>query len=73
MSIKFQSAFSSILAKVTTDCCKKCCVEQPERIYFGPTDIARLEIKIYDEFARIVDINNADYSLTLELEIIYDL
>jgi len=32
-----------------------------------------VEIKIYDEFGRIVDINNADYSLTLELEIVYDL
>ena len=28
---------------------------------------------IYDEFGRIVDINNADYSFTLELEVIYDL
>ena len=66
-------ADNNILAKISTNCCNKCCVEQPERIYFGPTDIARLEIKIYDEFARIIDINNADYSLTLELEIIYDL
>ena len=66
-------ADNNILAKISTKCCDKCCVEQPERIYFGPTDIARLEIKIYDEFARIIDINNADYSLTLELEIVYDL
>jgi len=66
-------ADNNILAKISTNCCNKCCVEQPERIYFGPTDIARLEIKIYDEFARIIDINNADYSLTLELEIVYDL
>lgn len=64
---------NNIIAKVSTECCKSCCVEQPERIYFGPTDIIKLEIKIYDEFGRIVDINNADYSFTLELELVYDL
>jgi hypothetical protein len=66
-------ADNNILAKISTDCCNKCCIEQPKRIYFGPTDIAKLHIIIYDEFGRIVDINNADYSLTLELQIIYDL
>ncbi len=44
----------------------------PKRIYFGPTDINRLHIILYDEVGRILDINNSDYSLTLELEIIYD-
>ena len=28
---------------------------------------------LYDEFGRIVDMNNGDYSFTLELEYIYDL
>lgn len=64
---------NNIIAKISTDCCKSCCSGQPERIYFGPTDITKLEIKIYDEFGRIVDINNADYSFTLELELVYDL
>lgn len=44
----------------------------PKRVYFGPTDITRLHIVLYDEVGRILDINNSDYSLTLELEIIYD-
>jgi hypothetical protein len=71
---QYQSlADNNILAKISTDCCDKCCIEQPERIYFGPTDITKLHIIIYDEFGRIVDINNADYSLTLELQLIYDL
>ena len=65
-------ADNNIIAKISTEC-SKCCIEQPERIYFGPTDIAKLHIIIYDEFGRIIDINNADYSLTLELQIIYDL
>ena len=60
-------------SKKSTECCEGCCSQNPERIYFGPTDIAKLHINIYDEFGRIVDINNADYSLTLELELLYDL
>lgn len=63
----------NVLAKVSTECCNKCVEENVERIYFGPTDITKLEIKIFDEFGRIIDINNADYSLTLEFEVIYDL
>ena len=61
------------MAKISTDCCDKSYIGQPKRIYFGPTDITKLYIIIYDEFGRIVDINNADYSLTLELQLIYDL
>ena len=64
---------NNILAKITTKCCNECCIEQPKRIYFGPVDLTRLEIKIYDEFGRFIDINNADYSLTVQLEIVYDL
>lgn len=45
----------------------------PERIYFGPTNISKLQIILYDEFGRIVDVNNSDYSFTIELEVIYDL
>lgn len=44
-----------------------------KRCYFGPTNIEKLEIKLFDEFGRIVDLNNSDISLTLELEIIYNL
>jgi hypothetical protein len=66
-------ADANIIAKVSTECCETCSSHNPERIYFGPTDIAKLHITIYDEFGRIVDINNADYSLTIEMEILYDL
>lgn len=62
-----------ILGKITSSCCNGACIEHGERIYFGPTDISRLHIKLYDEFGRIVDLNNSDYSFTLELEILYDL
>lgn len=63
----------NILAKISSECCNKCCYENTERMYFGPTDIAKLHIILYDEFGRIVDLNNGDYSLTLELEVLYDL
>lgn len=71
---QFQTeADNNIMAKIPTSCCYNCCENNPERIYFGPTDINRLDIKIYDDFGRIVDINNADYSFTLKIEILYDL
>ena len=44
----------------------------PERVYFGPTNINKLEIKLYDEYGRFVDINNSDYSFVLEIEILYE-
>jgi hypothetical protein len=56
----------------TTDRFKEDIVN-PKRIYYGPTNIQKLHIKIFDEFGRIVDTNNSDYSLTLEIEQIYDL
>lgn len=62
-----------LLAKIYGACGGECCCENQERIYFGPTSISRLNIKLLDEFGRIVDLNNGDYSFTLELEILYDL
>ena len=42
------------------------------REYFGPVDIQRLHISIYDEFGRIIDLNNMDWSITLAFEILYN-
>jgi hypothetical protein len=68
-------ASNNILAKIQTACQTTGGKEftYPERIYFGPTNISKLHIILYDEFGRIVDLNNSDYSLTLEIEVIYDL
>ena len=63
----------NLLAKISSECCKCSSDEHVERVYFGPTDISKLEITLYDEFGRIVDLNNSDYSFTLELEVLYDL
>ena len=65
---------NNILAKLSTDCCKtSSCCEHVERKYFGPVNLTKLEIKLMDEYGRILDMNNMDYSLSFELEILYDL
>ena len=42
------------------------------REYFGPVDIQRLHISLYDEYGRIIDLNYMDWSLTLAFEILYN-
>ena len=42
------------------------------REYFGPVNIQKLEIKVYDEYGRILDLNNMDWSFTLAFEKLYD-
>jgi len=64
---------NNILAKISTDCCKDSCCQHIKRIYFGPVNLTKLEIKLMDEYGRILDMNNMDYSLSFELEILYDL
>jgi hypothetical protein len=43
------------------------------RTYFGPVDIQKLRIRLYDEYGRILQMNNANYSFCLNLKILYDL
>lgn len=42
------------------------------RIYNGPVNINKLHIKILDKFGTVIDLNKMDYSLTFELEILYE-
>ena len=42
------------------------------RRYTGPVNISKLHIKILDKFGTVIDLNNMDFSLTLELEILYE-
>jgi hypothetical protein len=42
------------------------------RHYNGPVNISRFHIKIIDKFGSIIDLNNMDFSITLELEILYE-
>ena len=42
------------------------------REYFGSVDLQKLHISMYDEYGRIINLNNMDWSLTLEFEKLYD-
>ena len=42
------------------------------REYFGPVDIARLRCRLLDEYGRIIDLNNMDWSMSIVFEKMYD-
>lgn len=42
------------------------------RNYFGPVDIQKLKIQLLDEYGRVVNMNNMDYSLCLDFTCIYE-
>lgn len=44
-----------------------------KRNYFGPVDLQRLHITMYDDNGRIINLNNSDYSFVLNLKVLYDL
>lgn len=43
------------------------------RTYFGPVDIQKLRIRLYDEFGNIIQMNNSNYSFCLNMKLLYDL
>ena len=43
-----------------------------KRFYFGPVDIKRLELQVLDEYGRVIDLNNMDYSMAINLVCLYD-
>ena len=43
------------------------------REYFGPVDLKNLNIQLLDEYGRVIDLNNMDFSFCLTLSTIYDL
>jgi hypothetical protein len=42
------------------------------RRYNGPVNLSKLQIKIVDHFGTIIDLNNMDFSMTLELQLLYE-
>jgi len=42
------------------------------RRYNGPVNLSRLQIKIVDHFGTVIDLNNMDFSMTLELQLLYE-
>ncbi len=43
------------------------------RVYFGPVNIERMNVQLLDEYGRIVDLNNMDYSFCLTYQTDYDI
>jgi hypothetical protein len=43
------------------------------REYFGPINLVAMNIQLLDEYGRIVDINNMDFSFCITLTTIYDI
>lgn len=42
------------------------------RNYFGPINISKLHITLYDEYGRVLNLNNMDWSMALLFECIYN-
>ena len=47
-------------------------ISEPRK-YFGPVDIQRLHIRLLDEYGRVLQMNNANYSFCLNFKTLYDL
>lgn len=44
----------------------------PERKYFGPCDIGRVDIELVDKFGRTIDTDNTDFSFAITFKCAYD-
>ena len=45
-----------------------CCNHVKTRRYFGPIDLKKIHVKLIDQYGRRIDLNNMDYSFSLEIE-----
>ena len=43
-----------------------------ERQYNGPINLTKFEIKLIDKFGNTININNMDFSFSLEIELLYE-
>ena len=43
------------------------------RLYFGPVNLERLDIRIYDEHNRIINLNDMDISFSIKVKCLYDI
>jgi hypothetical protein len=46
-------------------------LQENKRVYFGPVDIERLKIRLYNDRGQILDLNGLDWSFTLCAELLY--
>jgi hypothetical protein len=81
----FYSAFNSsllnkdILARISLQTSTFSILEQNNlsivttpREYFGPVNLQTFQIQLLDEYGRIVNLNNMDFSFCINLTTVYD-
>ena len=61
---------TSVLARISIQ--KEISFISEPRRYFGPVDLTRIQIRLLDEYGRVLDMNSADYSFCLLLQLVYD-
>jgi hypothetical protein len=68
----FNASFlnKAILARITT---YNGNILSTTREYFGPVDIQSMTVQLLDEYGRIIDLNNMDFSFCLTINIAYSL
>lgn len=42
------------------------------RTYFGPVDIQKMRVTVFDEFGRVINLNNMDWSMAILFECMYE-
>lgn len=62
---------NSVLARIS-DVNKEWTIVSEPRTYFGAIDINRLNIRLLNAYGQVLDMNGADYSFCLLLNIVYD-
>ena len=46
-------------------------LQSNQRMYFGPTDVSRLEISLYDDAGNIIDLNGVPWTFTMQATCLY--
>jgi hypothetical protein len=46
-------------------------IQSNQRIYFGPTDVSRLQISLYDDAGNLLDLNGVDFCFTMLATCLY--
>lgn len=70
---------NDVLAKIPVNYTDKCSqlivsynyINNNERVYYGPVNIKRVNIALYNDVGQLLDLNRQDFSVTLQVEELY--
>jgi hypothetical protein len=65
LPVKHSNDIGSVMIELTSS------LQENKRVYFGPVNIDRMRIRWYDDKGNILNMNGADWSITLIAEILY--